>query len=74
MFAVLPLDVHHFFWLQEFENEETDKLGPVVSNAVITSNGKLTKNFEYIEDLRSANNTVKGDFSGVERKVRKKFR
>ena len=30
-------------------------MGNVVSGAVITSNGKLTPNYEYIGDLRNAN-------------------
>ncbi|TRY81173.1 hypothetical protein TCAL_11846 [Tigriopus californicus] len=55
---------------QEFGDHEQNKLGSIVSNAVITSNGKLTKNFEYIQELREANEpTIKGDFSGCDRKV-----
>jgi hypothetical protein len=55
--------------MQEFEGEEVDKLGSVVSGAVITSNGKLTRNFQYIQSLRESNASIKGDFSGVGRKV-----
>ena len=29
-------------------------MGPIVAGAVITSNGKLTPNFEYIADIRFA--------------------
>lgn len=34
---------------------EEQKFSSIVEGAVITSNGRLTKNFEYIQDLRSAN-------------------
>ncbi|XP_023324527.1 alpha-aminoadipic semialdehyde synthase, mitochondrial [Eurytemora carolleeae] len=44
--------------------DNKDKMGPIVSGAVITSNGKLTPDFEYIADLREANAMkVCGDFS-----------
>ncbi|XP_071450294.1 alpha-aminoadipic semialdehyde synthase, mitochondrial isoform X2 [Hetaerina americana] len=39
--ATLPLEKHNF--------------NPVVHGAIITSNGKLTPNFEYIQELRMAN-------------------
>ena len=49
-----------------------DKMGGVVSGAVITSNGDLTPNFEYIAELRAANeaktNVIPGDFNS-EKKV-----
>ena len=32
---------------------EDHKFTKVIEGAVITSNGKLTKNFEYIQDLRN---------------------
>ena len=32
---------------------EEEKFSSVIQGAVITSNGKLTKNFEYIEELRN---------------------
>lgn len=49
---------------QPFEEHEKNKMGPVVSGAVITSNGKLSKDFEYIADLRSTQERVNvpGDF------------
>ncbi len=31
-----------------FDEVEQKKIGPIVAGAVITSNGKLTPNFEYI--------------------------
>ena len=47
-------------------------MGAVVSGSVITSNGQLTPNFEYIADLRAANeaktNVIPGDFNS-EKKV-----
>ena len=47
-------------------------MGAVVSGSVITSNGKLTPNFEYIAGLRAANeaktNSIPGDFNS-EKKV-----
>jgi alpha-aminoadipic semialdehyde synthase len=59
---------------QELDETEIAKLGPVVSNAVITSNGKLTPNFQYIDDLRKSQTAstfqTMGDFKGVERKVK----
>eukprot|EP00095_Tigriopus_kingsejongensis_P002741 maker-scaffold138_size318692-snap-gene-0.8 protein:Tk02741 transcript:maker-scaffold138_size318692-snap-gene-0.8-mRNA-1 annotation:"hypothetical protein DAPPUDRAFT_334150" len=55
---------------REFDANESDRLGGIVSNSVITSNGKLAKNFEYIQGLRESNQAVpKGDFSGCDRKV-----
>jgi len=51
---------------QPFEGHEEEKMGSVVSGAVITSNGKLTDKFKYISDLREANmnghTQVSGDF------------
>ena len=32
---------------------EEEKFSNVIQGAVITSNGKLTKNFEYIQELRN---------------------
>jgi len=52
-----------------FESE-SGKLGEVVSGAVITSNGKLTKDFEYIRELRMTSSGPKADFSGVQRKAK----
>ena len=45
-------------------------MGSVVSGAVITSNGKLTPDFEYIAKLREENEsmTAPGDFNS-EKKV-----
>jgi hypothetical protein len=39
-------------------------MGPIVAGAVITSNGKLAKDFEYIAELRRAQQRViiPGDF------------
>ena len=54
---------------KEFDSEERAKLGDVVSGAVITSNGHLTDDFQYIDELRNSSVQIKGDFSGVERKV-----
>jgi hypothetical protein len=50
--------------LQPFEEHEKEKMGPVVAGAVITSNGKLTKDFEYIAELRKSHERVNipGDF------------
>merc|ERR1711971_1198653 len=57
---------------QPFEDHEIEKMGQVVSGSVITSNGNLTPNFEYIADLRAANesknNVIPGDFTS-EKKV-----
>jgi len=57
---------------QPFEEHEKEKMGAVVSRSVITSNGQLTPNFEYIADLRAANeaktNVIPGDFNS-EKKV-----
>ena len=57
---------------QPFAEHEIEKMGPVVSGSVITSNGKLTPNFEYIANLREANeaknNVIPGDFTS-EKKV-----
>ena len=46
-------------------------MGDIVSGSVITSNGQLTPNFEYIAKLREAQSKVaiSGDFSS-EKKVR----
>jgi hypothetical protein len=59
--ANLPTLLESF--LQPFEEHERNKMGPVVSGAVITSNGKLSPSFEYIEKLRAANSIIQGDFS-----------
>ncbi len=48
---------------------EMDKMGPIVSNAVITSNGALAPNFRYISDLRNTMAPPPADLSGVDRKV-----
>jgi len=48
--------------LKPFE-ENKEKMGPIVAGSVITSNGKLTPNFEYIAKLRDENKQVFGDFS-----------
>lgn len=56
---------------QPFEEHEINKVGSVVSGAVITSNGKLTPGFEYIQTLREENEstmTCPGDFNS-EKKV-----
>jgi len=46
-----------------FEDNK-EKMGPIVAGAVITSNGKLTPNFEYIADIRESNSAkMVGDFS-----------
>ena len=56
--------------IQPFEGHESEKIGSIVSGAVITSNGKLTPSFEYIAGLREAQSRVNvpGDFSS-EKKV-----
>ena len=56
--------------LKPFEGHEAEKLGDIVSGAVITSNGQLTSNFEYIAKLREAQSKtpITGDFSS-EKKV-----
>jgi len=47
-----------------FDEKESERLGNVVSGAVITSNGKLTPKFEYIAELREKNAPkLAGDFS-----------
>ena len=56
-----------FLSKQTFEGHEEEKMGSVVSGAVITSNGKLTDKFKYIADLRETNMAnghanVNGDF------------
>ena len=59
------------FNFQPFEEHEINKVGSVVSGAVITSNGKLTPGFEYIQTLREENEstmTCPGDFNS-EKKV-----
>ena len=55
---------------QPLEGHESEKIGGIVGGAIITSNGKLTPNFEYIAKLREAQNkaTIPGDFSS-EKKV-----
>ena len=60
-----------FLRRQPFEDHEREKMGPIVSGAVITSNGGLTKDFGYIADLRRAQQrvTVPGDFQ-ANKKVR----
>lgn len=45
MYDILQSDASKTFDSHAFSN--------VVSGAVITSNGQLTKNFEYIQDLRN---------------------
>ena len=58
-------------FFQLFEEHEINKVGSVVSGAVITSNGKLTPDFEYIAKLREENEstmTCPGDFNS-EKKV-----
>ena len=59
-----------FLSLKPFEGHEAEKLGDIVSGAVITSNGQLTSNFEYIAKLREAQSktAIAGDFSS-EKKV-----
>merc|ERR1719489_331066 len=52
-----------------FDEKEIEKVGPIVAGAVITTNGKLAPNFEYISDLREKNKPkIVGDFSS-ERKA-----
>jgi len=47
-----------------FDEKEIEKVGPIVAGAVITTNGKLAPNFEYISDLREKNKPkISGDFS-----------
>lgn len=52
---------------------EEQKFSSIVEGAVITSNGRLTKNFEYIQDLRSANakakHRVMGDYDEETKRV-----
>ncbi|XP_052739377.1 alpha-aminoadipic semialdehyde synthase, mitochondrial isoform X2 [Bicyclus anynana] len=43
---------------------EEHKLSPVVQGAIITSNGKLTPAFEYINELRMANNRSRHKVEG----------
>ena len=59
-----------FLSLKPFEGHEAEKLGDIVSGAVITSNGQLTSNFEYIAKLREAQSktAIAGDFNS-EKKV-----
>ena len=57
---------------QDFDSDSA-KLGPIVSNAVITSNGQLTPPFRYISDLRRSQAPPKADFSGVDRRVRRNY-
>ena len=49
---------------EAFNEHEREKMGSIVSGAVITSNGSLAKDFEYIADLRKAHQRVNipGDF------------
>ena len=58
------------YFVKPFEGHESEKIGSIVSGAVITSNGKLTPSFEYIAGLREAQSRVNvpGDFSS-EKKV-----
>uniref|UniRef100_A0A1B6KSG6 Uncharacterized protein n=1 Tax=Graphocephala atropunctata TaxID=36148 RepID=A0A1B6KSG6_9HEMI len=56
--ATVPLKEHNF--------------NPVVSNAIIASNGKLTPNFEYIEELRQDSKRIRQklpDVGGTTKKV-----
>ena len=47
-----------------FDEKEIEKVGPIIAGAVITTNGKLAPNFEYIADLREKNQPkINGDFS-----------
>ncbi|XP_046658109.1 alpha-aminoadipic semialdehyde synthase, mitochondrial-like [Daphnia pulicaria] len=52
---------------------EEHKFTNVIEGAVITSNGKLTKNFEYIQDLRNQRNLAKhrilGDYDAQTKRV-----
>jgi len=60
----VPLKVGLKISFQPFEELQRQKVGQVVSKAVITSNGKLTDDFKYIADLRSAQDRIiiPGDF------------
>ena len=66
MMNLLPSNFPIRAFFQPFEGHEEEKMGSVVSGAVITSNGKLTDKFKYISDLREANmnghTQVSGDF------------
>jgi len=47
-----------------FDDKEKEKIGPIVAGAVITTNGKLAPNFEYIAKLREEKSVkISGDFS-----------
>ena len=47
-----------------FDEKEIEKVGPIVAGSVITTNGKLAPNFEYIAELREKNKPkIVGDFS-----------
>jgi len=52
---------------------EEEKFSSVIQGAVITSNGKLTKNFEYIEELRNQRSRSKhriiGDYDDQTKRV-----
>nr|SVE92224.1 EOG090X0141 [Megafenestra aurita] len=52
---------------------EDHKFSNVIEGAVITSNGKLTKNFEYIQDLRNqrarAKHRVVGDYDAQTKRI-----
>ena len=49
---------------KQFDQKEMDKIGPIVAGSVITTNGKLAPNFEYIAQLREQNAPkIGGDFS-----------
>nr|SVE94073.1 EOG090X0141 [Simocephalus serrulatus] len=65
IFDVLQSDATRPFEEHKFTN--------VIEGAVITSNGKLTKNFEYIQDLRNqrarAKHRVVGDYDAQTKRV-----
>jgi len=47
-----------------FDERQQEKLGSIVAGSVITTNGKLAPNFEYIAKLREKNAVkITGDFS-----------
>ncbi|XP_040565827.1 alpha-aminoadipic semialdehyde synthase, mitochondrial [Lepeophtheirus salmonis] len=56
-----------------FDSEEINKVGSIVAGSVITSNGKLTPSYEYINDLRNASKpqgaTPPGDYKSSNQKV-----
>ncbi|XP_065308841.1 alpha-aminoadipic semialdehyde synthase, mitochondrial [Dermacentor albipictus] len=47
------------------------RMSPVVEGAVIASNGKLTPNYEYIEDLRNTSRSMKKAQSATAAKMKK---